>query len=295
MQSRGTVNWRSKSSPRGLFSGFYRRGCLDLDWGGFFKGIEALRSRYPARDYLLASNGRPMTYTCCLSHFRRCLISYGGSDRTSAGLFTLHSLKATLLAWSQQLGGVADADKAAQGHHRCPAAGISRCVPKYGRDDVVPQLRCQERLLVALDKGWMPKIPLDRGVHELELQLRAPSPAAPADDTAATESESSQSDASSSLSSDEEFDASDCCVDIQLYNPAYLKGRGFLMCARAFRTKPAFLGPGQCTDWHAVRRPNYMTAMSCVSPILVFNDLHPAGIQAVAAVPKLEGSSCPGE
>ena len=86
-------------------------------------------------------------------------------------------------------------------------------VPKYGRDDAVPQLCCQERLLVALGKGWMPAIPLDRGVHELELQLRAPSPAVPADGVADTECETSQSDASSSFYSDQEFDLSDCCVD----------------------------------------------------------------------------------
>ena len=42
---------------------------------------------------------------------------------------------------------------------------------------------------------------------------------------------------------------------LTICNPVFLKGRGFLMCARAFRTRPAFLGRGQSqsTDWRADR------------------------------------------
>ena len=65
-------------------------------------------------------------------------------------------------------------DRAAQGHHRAPAPGVSKCVPRYGRDDVEFQLRCQRALLRSLDEGWVLKIPLDRGVHELVLQDMGP-------------------------------------------------------------------------------------------------------------------------
>ena len=71
--------WRTKSSPRGMCSGFLRRGCLARDWGGiFFNLISSLRTKYPRRDHLLAVKGRPMMYTQCLAHLRRCLVVFGG-------------------------------------------------------------------------------------------------------------------------------------------------------------------------------------------------------------------------
>ena len=127
-----------------------------------------IRDRFPERDYLLAVNGCPMKYIVCLSQLRRCLAAHAGLDKSSCALFTLHSLKTTLLGWSHQLN-VPEVDRAAQGHHRSPGAGVSRCVPRYGRDDIEPQLRCQRSLLRALDEGWVPRIPLARGLHELRL------------------------------------------------------------------------------------------------------------------------------
>ena len=64
-------------------------------------------------------------------------------------------------------------DREAQGHHLSPRDGVSRCVPRYGRDDIEPELRCQRSLLRALDEGWVPRIPLARGIHELKLDVPA--------------------------------------------------------------------------------------------------------------------------
>ena len=58
-------------------------------------------------------------------------------------------------------------------HYRSPGAAVSRCVPRYGRDDIEPQLRCQRSLLRALDEGWVPRIPLARGLHEFKLDVSA--------------------------------------------------------------------------------------------------------------------------
>ena len=58
--------------------------------------------------------------------------------------------------------GVKVEHRAAQGHHR--QAYVSRCVSGYARDDVLPQLQCQEAILRALLGGWEPIVPLQRGV-----------------------------------------------------------------------------------------------------------------------------------
>ena len=171
--------WRTKSSPRGMCWGFLRRGCLARDWGGvFFKLIADVRGKYPRRDFLLAAKGRPMTYTQCLAHLRRCLVVFGGLDQPSAAVFTLHSLKTTILCWGLQLN-LPETDRGAQGHHRYPAPGVSKCVPRYGRDDIEPQLRCQRQVLDAVDRRWVPNVPVDRGLHFLQLETTCSAPATP--------------------------------------------------------------------------------------------------------------------
>ena len=102
--------------------------------------------------------GTPVMYTQCLAHLRRCLVVFGGLSHSSAAVFTLHSLKTTILSWGLQLN-LPESDRGAQGHHRCPAPGVSKCVPRYGRDDIV-------------DKHWAPNVPLDRGHHFLQLDAK---------------------------------------------------------------------------------------------------------------------------
>ena len=75
--------------------------------------------------------------------------------------YTLHSLKATLLTWALQCHAPV-AERAAQGHHKIP--GASGCVQKYGRDDIFPQISCQKRILRAVQSGWEPGVPLQRGL-----------------------------------------------------------------------------------------------------------------------------------
>lgn len=43
---------------------------------------------------------------------------------------------------------------------------------KYGRDDLAPQLRCQKSVLAAIDNGWTPAVPLDRGLHTLHVDSK---------------------------------------------------------------------------------------------------------------------------
>ena len=77
----------------------------------------------------------------------------------------LRSCKVTTLSWASQL----DIDaqlKAAQGHHA--TVDVGKSVRKYRRDDVLPQLNCQHRLLGAIGKGWRPVTPLQRGVVILD-------------------------------------------------------------------------------------------------------------------------------
>ncbi|CAE7639665.1 unnamed protein product, partial [Symbiodinium microadriaticum] len=117
------------------------------------------------RDFFMCRNNAPMCYSSMLAIFRRCLIGYGGLSPSEAVRYTLHSCKVTTLSWANQLDSDAQL-KAAQGHHATVEVGKS--VRKYRRDDVLPQLNCQHRLLGAIGKGWRPVTPLQRGVVILD-------------------------------------------------------------------------------------------------------------------------------
>lgn len=130
-----------------------------------FNGIEEIRARYASQDFFLQWNGKPMKYAVALSQFRRCLVSFGGMPESAVAGFSLHSLKATLLSWAGALG-VDAHDREAQGHHR--SMGLSGCVAKYSRDDIEPQLRCQRAVVRAVEAGWIPGTPLDRGVSSMQ-------------------------------------------------------------------------------------------------------------------------------
>ena len=137
--------WRTKSSKTGMPFGFL---CC-----------------YASQDFFLQWNGKPMKYAVALSQFRRCLVSFGGMPESAVAGFSLHSLKATLLSWAGALG-VDAHDREAQGRHR--SMGLSGCVAKYSRDDIEPQLRCQRAVVRAVEAGWIPGTPLDRGVSSMQ-------------------------------------------------------------------------------------------------------------------------------
>ena len=158
--------WRTKSSKTGMPFGFLRCGFLDLDWGrGVLCGLAEIHARHALQDFFLQQNNKPMRYTAALSQFRRCLVCFGGMPESAVAGFSLHSLKATLLSWAGDLG-VDAHDREAQGHHR--SKGVSGCVAKYSRNDIAPQLRCQRAVLRAVQCGWIPGAPLDRGVLSMQ-------------------------------------------------------------------------------------------------------------------------------
>ena len=160
--------WRTKSRKRGMPWACLRCGILGKDWA---KTVVAEAAKALAcctkQDYFLPRYKKPMCYTTALANFRRCIVVHGGLVEGQAHLFSLHSLKATVLYWANLLA-VGEVERVAQGHHKC--ALVPKCVPKYGRDDLVPQIRCQQHVIQALVNGWEPVVPLKRGLVELPIQ-----------------------------------------------------------------------------------------------------------------------------
>ena len=141
-------------------------GFLQSAWGEhLFLHIQDILRRYPSRDFLLEFNGRPMSCSTGLAQFRRCLHIHGGVALESCLTFSLHSLKTTMLTYASQRG-VDGNLRAAQGHHQLKEANA--CVELYGRDDVQPTLECQKQILSAVQSGWVPAIPLQRGLVLLD-------------------------------------------------------------------------------------------------------------------------------
>ncbi|CAE7402461.1 CPK20 [Symbiodinium sp. CCMP2592] len=79
------------------------------------------------------------------------------------GLVAAHSLKCTLLAWGRQLGSESELRRI-QGHHRL--SGSDQSVSLYSRDDIIPMLRFQRQLVLALRSGFRPLQPVARGLDE---------------------------------------------------------------------------------------------------------------------------------
>ena len=154
--------WRTRACKRGMVWGCMSDGFLQSAWGEhLFLHIQDILRRYPSRDFLLEFNGRPMSYSTGLAQFRRCLHIHGGVALESCLTFSLHSLKTTMLTYASQRG-VDRNLRAAQGHHQLKEANA--CVELYGRDDVQPTLECQKQILSAVQSGWVPAIPLQRGL-----------------------------------------------------------------------------------------------------------------------------------
>ena len=96
-----------------------------------------------------------------LNQFRRCLTHYTTLSPTEAQCYSLHSCKTTVLSWALQLNVRLDW-RAAQGHHK---SQVSDSVRKYGRNDILPQLQCQRRVLKKIALGWRPERAVQRGVQ----------------------------------------------------------------------------------------------------------------------------------
>ena len=179
--------WRSKSSPCCFPFGCLLEGCSRSFWGqGFSAKLLQASAADPKRDFLIADGPRPMQYSSALAQFQRCLCTYTSLSSQEAMKFTLHSLKASTLSWANQLD-LSLEERAAQGHHRL--RNSAGCVEKYRRDDLLPALRCQRRLIQAFAAGWMPGTPLARGIKLALEPAMLKFDGKPADPCAATEAE----------------------------------------------------------------------------------------------------------
>ena len=97
----------------------------------------------------------PLQYGVALNWLRKFFVSVGfGSD--TASVYTLHSAKATVLSWMNQLL-LSPSLRAMQGHHKVDSVTL------YGRDDVWLPLSGQRALRRALLLGWRPTTPQHRG------------------------------------------------------------------------------------------------------------------------------------
>ena len=76
-------------------------------------------------------------------------------------LIAAQSLKATMLSWARQLSIESDARRI-QGHHRL--SGADRSVALYSRDDIIPMVRLQARVVAAFRSGFRPLQPVARGL-----------------------------------------------------------------------------------------------------------------------------------
>ena len=158
--------WRTKSQKRGMVWGCIADGFENHLWGAcFFEHIQQIKIKWAEQDFLFQSKGKPMSYSMGLAQLRRCLNIHGGVEQEHCGMFTLHSLKATLLAYAN-MRGLDPHLRAAQGHHK--AEGVSSCIELYGRNEIETQLRCQRLLVQAVRDDWAPAIPLQRGLQMLD-------------------------------------------------------------------------------------------------------------------------------
>ena len=236
--------------PSSPFVAWLGSGLFDAAWDEFFLGaIDCLREKLPKRDFLFrVSRSRPLGYTKMLAQNRRCLVVHAGLSPEEASWFTLHSLKTTLLAWSNQLN-VADSFKSAQGHHR--VAFVSRCMPQYGRDDIINQLRCQKQVLQTISAGWAPYVLIDRGTGHLVLPSSGSSPATAEASAFVLDEESDCESVSSACPSDESVIPS--ASDDEAVPKQYL-GPWILNCVTGFVHKAVSTDDG--ASWVLACRPH---------------------------------------
>lgn len=101
----------------------------------------------------------PLSYCQALRILRECIanVPFAHFSQQQVQAYTLHSCKSTLLSWSAQLTLPPDL-RACQGHHV-----FAHSVQLYSRDDVYPSLQLQSHVSNALQQGWVPQTPQERG------------------------------------------------------------------------------------------------------------------------------------
>ena len=200
--------WRTKSARCGMPFGFLTAGIRG-DWGS---AVATLKSHLAASDFVFqAPPGGCASFSFVLGNLRRLLTEKGHVPEKLASNYSLHSLKVTGLFWALQV----DVDAICRrcwGHHRAKESG-ERMAAKYSRDDVLPALRAQLKVLRSIRAGWCPLTPQARGskepLKEVSLINMVASPLAlpagleplPGHSGSDTEKESSNSSFSSSSSS----------------------------------------------------------------------------------------------
>lgn len=178
---RGLV-WRSKTMSAGHPFGVQASGLCSLSnhtwlfkflqtWDTVMHELQMPRSRV---DFLIPSMSpdgtfpvfEPLDYAGTTRVFRDMLVTpwkrFEGEHPLAhlQQMYTLHSMKATLLSFGPQLGSlVSDSDRLLQGHHQDPKHSLNL----YGRDSVWGSLRYQATVIQEIHKGWRPKTAQHRG------------------------------------------------------------------------------------------------------------------------------------
>ena len=150
--------WRTKSSKIGMPFGLLCFGIHNCWQDAALQLQESMRKC----DYLFAGpSGARANFCYALGRLRHFLVDIGGISEEQASVYTLHSLKTTALSWALQVD--VDAEQRRHwGHHRAKDPG-SNMVSKYSRDDVLPALRGQLKVLQCIRQGWVPLTPQARG------------------------------------------------------------------------------------------------------------------------------------
>eukprot|EP00438_Fugacium_kawagutii_P025668 Skav205813 [mRNA] locus=scaffold307:416060:417427:+ [translate_table: standard] len=176
---RGTV-WRSKSSVGGLAFGILTSGFLSVGGHNWvWKFLQALdrilaTNAQPAIDFLLPDfhNDQviyplvPMEYASALYYIRKYVSCPWQKSRVLDDLalnYTVHSLKATMLAWGPQIAShTSKEQRLQQGHHADPQNSLE----VYSRDHVWGALQFQQQVLTHVRRGWRPHIAQHRGAQQ---------------------------------------------------------------------------------------------------------------------------------
>ena len=244
--------YRTKTSKDGMPFGVLTLGIHDC-WD---KGVSHLCDHLGHGDFLIPGpSGARASFAYALGQFRKLLVAIGGLSTAQARNYTLHSLKTTGLTWALQLD-VDHVQRRLWGHHRGGDSG-SKMTTKYSRDDVLPALRAQLKVLDSVRGGWVPLTPQARGslppvpesalsgpLHRLvwtPLGLAAAGPGLDANDSG-TETDTS----SCSSSSSSEFCASDL-EDVDA--PAAAEPPALTMASGVFVVNSYFLLPRSCESW----------------------------------------------
>ena len=106
---------------------------------------------------LMNPNGSPVSYAAMLQSFRGMLSKYNSIDSEHLEQYTLHSCKATGLAWAKQLE-LNSVWRHCMGHHK--SVSVSEV---YGRDDTLGAIRGQQAMQRSIANGWRPLLAIRRG------------------------------------------------------------------------------------------------------------------------------------